>query len=82
MHNLESRLEVGFGADSVRAGVWGWGWGWGWGWVWVWVGVGVGFGFGFGFEFEFEFEFEFGRLWHRRVFALRSKDLNCELRID
>ena len=22
MHNLESRLEVGFGADSVRAGVW------------------------------------------------------------
>ena len=28
MHNLESRLEVGFGADSVRAGVWVWVWAW------------------------------------------------------
>ena len=37
MHNLESRLEVGFGADSVRAGVW----------VWVWVGP-LGFGLGLG----------------------------------
>ena len=30
MHNLESRLEVGFGADSVRAGVWVWVWVWAW----------------------------------------------------
>ena len=26
MYNLESRLEVEFGADSVRAGVWVWLW--------------------------------------------------------
>jgi hypothetical protein len=30
MYNLESRLEVEFGADSVRAGVWVWVW------VWLW----------------------------------------------
>ena len=28
MYNLESRLEVEFGADSVRAGVWVWVWLW------------------------------------------------------
>ena len=36
MHNLESRLEVGFGADSVRAGVLGLGLGLGWAWAWAW----------------------------------------------
>ena len=36
MHNLESRLEVGFGADSVRAGVWVWVWVWVWAWAWAW----------------------------------------------
>ena len=51
MHNLESRLEVGFGADSVRAGVWGWGWGWVWVWVGLgWVGLGLGLGLGLGWE--------------------------------
>ena len=64
MHNLESRLEVGFGADSVRAGVW----------VWVWRVERILDAWASGLAL--------GRLWHRRVFALRSKDLNCKLRID
>ena len=62
MHNLESRLEVGFGADSVRAGrVLG---------LAPWALDAWASGLAL------------GRLWHRRVFALRSKDLNCKLRID